>query len=820
MHLETLMLSFLIDIYQTEGAPCKNALHKPRVLACWTSGYSVDRCLSKHVEKKGSPKMRRRGVVVVLLMGWLFMEALAYAIPGSSKYQQRAAAFGMGAVSGASSPVGRVLEPVGTNVSDHPLFQSLYIGEPDRTVAETRYGKVTARDLYLFLVLCRSEIPPNILEQYDKEQTPEERKKLTEKVRKAVDDYVFVNFVVPRLTARLPWTEVDESRAMIAAHEAYRFVYVANVVRSKIHISDADRVKYLQEHRSELAAPERWRIRYIFLRSEETDPLDQQDAVQKRLEDIRQDILRGKIEFPEAARQYSEAPSAAHGGEIPPFRRGELFFYLEDAVTNLRPGEVTEVIRGPHGFYLAQLIETLPPEELSLDNPVQAGKVEEGLTRQVMRAQYLWDLKVLLQEKRRPVYDLRPWDEKQADQVVGQVGEFRLTKGQLLNIFPSLESEDLANLESFVERTVRQILESEAIAQEVRALGADTSVFLPPMLEMAKNFTLLEKLKEQISCELKPSQDTVRRFWRQHPELFTPLAMKRVIEVTLTPLTTAPSPDQTVAELERALAEGGGESISPLVPSEPEAIIPDVAEITGKTSASVERSEEEPKHASGPTSPGAGESVTTSSDSLTTSTEHSTRATTESGGGAGPDKPAAGGIVPRSPRSESATKVYEPVSADTGAVLSRPDTWVSPIASRDEEPSGIEPAVKGRAKQIKPPVHARRITPTQLRDVVKNYRSADWQLAYRDLGFIYVEDHPELPRKQLAKIPVGQYLAPRFENGRAITYVIEDSRRPLKPPFEQIEANVYRVWREVEIEKKLDQVRKAELGKAAVNYRF
>ena len=191
----------------------------------------------------------------------------------------------------------------------------------------------------------------------------------------SIDDYVFVNFVVPQLVAKEQWTEVDEARARVAALAGYQFVYITDIVKPKINIRPADRVKYLQEHRNEIAQPERWRVRYIFLRSEETDPLDLQDAVQKKMEDIRADILRGKIDFAEAARQYSQAPSAANGGEIPPFRRGELFFYFEQAAANLKPGEVSEVIHGPHGFYLVQLLEVLPAEELSMENPEQAAKV-------------------------------------------------------------------------------------------------------------------------------------------------------------------------------------------------------------------------------------------------------------------------------------------------------------------------------------------------------------------------------------------------------------------------------------------------------------
>lgn len=736
------------------------------------------------------------GVVVIAFVAM----GIAHGVPSSSKFQQRAAAFGLGAIGGGAVPASRVLQPSGTNISDHPLFHSLYVGEPDRIVAETKYGKVSARDLYLFLVMTRSKIPPYILENYDKEKFPDEREKIASEIRKAIDDYIFVNFVVPRLTKGLEWNEIDELRARIAGLEAYRFVYIAEVVRSKIRITDADRVKYLQEHRSDIAAPERWRVRYIFMRSEESDPLDAQDAVQKRMEDLRQEILRGKIDFAQAARQYSEAPSAANGGEIPPFKRGEIFFYFEEAASRLQPGEVSEVIRGPHGFYMLQLLEALPPEELSLDNPVQAGKVEDGLTRQVMRAQYLWDLKVLLEERRRPVLDMRPWDEKRPDHVVGSVGGFRITKGQLLNAFPSLANEDFSLEESGVEYTLRRILEGEAIAQAVRESGAHDSVFLGPMLEIARNLALVEKYKESVACQLKPTREVVLRFWRSHPALFTPLAMKRVVEVTLTPLNTAALPEQTVAELDRALAAGGGEAPSPLIPQQPEARIPDMAELTTSTEEVVSDS--------------WAEGETTSA--FTRSIDDSEKVTTTTAGQS---------FVRTAVRDRGATRATSPQKMPPREdaqqkpkveLASQPSgTWVGPSGFPSQDVAVGQPVTSN----LRTPVRVRRLSPTNLREVVANYRSADWQLAYRDLGFVYVEDHPELPA-EVEKLSKGSYLPPRYVGGRAVTYVVEDERRPSKPSFKEIESYAYRVWREVELDRRLKAVRSRELTKAQTVYRF
>ncbi|AXA36882.1 Peptidyl-prolyl cis-trans isomerase PpiD [Candidatus Sumerlaea chitinivorans] len=734
-----------------------------------------------------------RSVGVIL---WCVIAACSAAAISGTKYQQRAAAFGFGAV-GATAPQTRALEAVGQTVSSHPLFESLYIGEPDRVVARTAYGKVTARDLYLYLLTANSQTKPYILELYDKAIIPSEKSALADQVRKAIDDYVFVNFVVPQLVAKEQWTEVDEARARVAALAGYQFVYITDIVKPKINIRPADRVKYLQEHRNEIAQPERWRVRYIFLRSEETDPLDLQDAVQKKMEDIRADILRGKIDFAEAARQYSQAPSAANGGEIPPFRRGELFFYFEQAAANLKPGEVSEVIHGPHGFYLVQLLEVLPAEELSMENPEQAAKVVDGVTRQVMRAQYLWDLKVLLEEKARPLYVYKPWDEKRPEDVVGEVAGFKITKGQLLNMYPAIESEDFTRRDALIDNVLKRILEGEILAMEVTKAGLADSPFIQRVNEFAHHLAMLEKLREKYACDLKPSRDTVRRFWRDNPRLFTPLPMQRVVKISLVPLNTAPTPEQTLAELERALREGGGEAPSPLAPKMPATSADEAAE-------PMPTSSEEALSTTSLATSGGEPQATTATEA------REDRATTAPGGGAPPLPPAGG----TQKSSENESNVY---AKPATATQQKPASWYTPLmlepVTETEEPS-IQ-----RVRRAKPQGATRSITPTQLREVVQNYQSGDWQLKYEDFGFIYVEDHPQIPR-EVVRLGAGEYLAPKLEGQTAVTYYVEAVRRLTKPKFEEIESYVYGVWRDVEVMKKLDAARRKGLDKARIEYSF
>jgi peptidyl-prolyl cis-trans isomerase SurA len=84
---------------------------------------------------------------------------------------------------------------------------------------------------------------------------------------------------------------------------------------------------------------------------------EEKEDVRRRLEEIRQRILRGES-FSTMAILYSEDPgSSRKGGELGFFGRGELAPEFEATAFSLRPGEISDVIETPFGLHFIQLIE-------------------------------------------------------------------------------------------------------------------------------------------------------------------------------------------------------------------------------------------------------------------------------------------------------------------------------------------------------------------------------------------------------------------------------------------------------------------------------
>lgn len=77
----------------------------------------------------------------------------------------------------------------------------------------------------------------------------------------------------------------------------------------------------------------------------------------ERLLEMRERIVTGKTRFTTLARMYSVDGSAIQGGELEPAPLAGFVKPFADALSELKPGQVSEVVESEFGFHLIQLID-------------------------------------------------------------------------------------------------------------------------------------------------------------------------------------------------------------------------------------------------------------------------------------------------------------------------------------------------------------------------------------------------------------------------------------------------------------------------------
>ena|ERR1700704_1121486 len=145
---------------------------------------------------------------------------------------------------------------------------------------------------------------------------------------------------------------------------------IGQEVGGKLHITNEDIQDWYNKHQKELEGPEEVGLSEIMIstqppksKTEDKDKPAAQDLpedpakvaeAQAKADQLLQQIRKG-AKFDELAKKNSEGPTAAQGGTLGNFKRGELAKDLEEKTFSLKAGETSDVIRTRQGFIILQV---------------------------------------------------------------------------------------------------------------------------------------------------------------------------------------------------------------------------------------------------------------------------------------------------------------------------------------------------------------------------------------------------------------------------------------------------------------------------------
>jgi peptidyl-prolyl cis-trans isomerase SurA len=128
-------------------------------------------------------------------------------------------------------------------------------------------------------------------------------------------------------------------------------------VGRKIAPTPGELQRYFEAHKKEFAQPESVKLGEILV-STGSNPDDPQKLAEAKAkaDDIEAQLKAGG-DFAQIARSSSQGTTAASGGELGTYKRGQLGQPFEDKTFGLKPGEVTEPIRTKQGYIILKVLE-------------------------------------------------------------------------------------------------------------------------------------------------------------------------------------------------------------------------------------------------------------------------------------------------------------------------------------------------------------------------------------------------------------------------------------------------------------------------------
>jgi peptidyl-prolyl cis-trans isomerase SurA len=141
-------------------------------------------------------------------------------------------------------------------------------------------------------------------------------------------------------------------------------------VGRRIQITPGETERYFEQHKQDYSQEESVTLAEILVSTGTPAPgvtepgAVQEDAAKLAAAKAKADDLETKLhaggDFAQLARTFSDGPTAAQGGDLGTYKRGDLAKVFEEKTFGLKTGEVTESIRTKQGFVIMKVIQHVP----------------------------------------------------------------------------------------------------------------------------------------------------------------------------------------------------------------------------------------------------------------------------------------------------------------------------------------------------------------------------------------------------------------------------------------------------------------------------
>lgn len=134
---------------------------------------------------------------------------------------------------------------------------------------------------------------------------------------------------------------------------------VSQEVRSKIHVGEQELREYYESVKSQYQEDESLTARHIFFRLDKSASPEEV----KRVTDLATSVLheaQSGTDFAALAKKYSNDSSAAGGGNLGTFKKGDILPDLQETFGSMKPGEISGLVHTPAGIHILKLDQRTP----------------------------------------------------------------------------------------------------------------------------------------------------------------------------------------------------------------------------------------------------------------------------------------------------------------------------------------------------------------------------------------------------------------------------------------------------------------------------
>jgi peptidyl-prolyl cis-trans isomerase C len=239
-----------------------------------------------------------------------------------------------------------------------------------------------------------AEMPPQIIETYKKQLRQQALEKmiveqLLEEEVKAAKIVVTEEDVIAHLkesgSRQRPPLSLEDIKALIEARgqsfdEAKKQIRASKGMKyqklmeaqfaGKIKVTEEDAEKYYSQNTRRFETPEQVRASHILITPDTTDPNIDPNEAKARAREKAQELLKqveAGANFAALAKANSGCRSAAQGGDLGFFGRGQMVPAFEKAAFGSKVGQVTDIVETRFGYHIIQVTAHRDPNVVTFE---------------------------------------------------------------------------------------------------------------------------------------------------------------------------------------------------------------------------------------------------------------------------------------------------------------------------------------------------------------------------------------------------------------------------------------------------------------------
>ena len=151
-------------------------------------------------------------------------------------------------------------------------------------------------------------------------------------------------------------------------------------VYGKISVSEADAKKFYDENQDKLfKVPEQTRASHVLITVDQKATPEEKKKAREKADAIKKRVAAGE-DFAAVAKTESKCPSAAKGGDLGYFGKGQMVPAFEEAAFSLKPGQISDVVETQFGYHIIKVTDRKQAETVKFNDA--KGKIEDYLKNQ------------------------------------------------------------------------------------------------------------------------------------------------------------------------------------------------------------------------------------------------------------------------------------------------------------------------------------------------------------------------------------------------------------------------------------------------------